>query len=229
MKNYHWLLAMYFLLPATVSSQVRIINSTSKQFTNAYLVAYEDSLKTNSICSFIVNKNQLKSVVKSGKEGTISAKLDPKKYYTLVLLDTSEYPNFYNHITFKYYLPGNIKTITVKEENIESDFWGHCEEGIEDKNLEDISFLIRNKSAGNLVKMYYRFDPAAKYERVTYLYQWSPVYRNATREIKEYDVKPEEARKLFIKCFIEKKGVLSEQIFEKEFEGNSTQIDLTIE
>ncbi|MEO5562948.1 MAG: hypothetical protein ABIR18_05920 [Chitinophagaceae bacterium] len=229
MKNIYWLLAVYLLVTISVQGQVKIINATTKQFTNLYLISYGNALKTNGFCNVIANKNQLRTTLKSGKESTINIKLDPTKYYNLILLDTSEYPNFYRDITFKYYLPGSTKSIIVKEGNIETDFWGHCEEGIESKRLDDVVIDIKNKSGGNLVKMYYKFEAAKDFERLKYLYQWDPVYKGTSKEIKIYAVKSKEEKKIFLKCYIEKKGVLSERLFEIEFKEGSDNIELNIQ
>jgi|GEM_PF-5715835 len=209
--------------------QIIVKNKTSNNFTNLYIVEYDSILRTTGFCELIKNENLIKRKLLSKEQATIDFKLDLKKYYNLIFIDTTDYPHLYNLTAFKYHISGKSKLISLDSINIESDFRDHCSEEPADHKLEDFNIKIDNKSSGNIIKIYFRYNQNDAFVRYRYFHQWSPLKKDTKRDFKLYNSKPLTADKIYVRATTEKKGVISERYFEGGIKKNQNTFEITVQ
>ncbi len=227
--NTYRILLLLFITPIMTNTfaQIKLKNLTSKKITNLYIVNYDSSYKTQSVCELIENKNLIKRQLLPGGEQILNIKLDPKAHYKLVCCDTTKYPNFYSDLIMKYYFPGSAKTISINPENVEADFHGHCISTImESDKVDEIILNIKNNTPENLIKLYYKFNEDETFKRDNFFCQWKPIRPKENQKVFIY--KPKKAEKIFIKYILEFKGELVEHIAQIEIEKGELPTELII-
>jgi len=216
MKKKTILLSILILISFKIHSQITVKNNTKNPITNFYIIEYDSILKA-PYCGQIFNENLIDKNLLAGKSVKLKYNLKTSSHYNIICFNATS-PYYYENVCFKYFIPGQSKTLNIETKDVEEDF-SECDLETDPKNgFTTVKFDFKNNTSSRIIKGYYKFSENEKYKKYSY-FQLEPLFSGLSRTVKTSNTIPISVSKIFLKFYFENKGVITSKEYESDIKN----------